>query len=174
MAIIRYEGQQQVLSAEELHALFTPVWDAPAEDVQATLKAILDQRTDRRYPATLARLRDLCAIITPLAETSTFALEWTSSDPRDLLITIQRAGGTKGLSSLLAGLQELPHWINPALILAVQLHLHAPSLDELLALQPDIDAAIAQGSDAKQVSDDILRALRALPTRPSRLVPVGF
>jgi len=100
----------------------------------------------------------------------------TDRDGRTVL-KVTKEAGTKGLTpqSLVDALQRCPRHVNPALILARQLHDTTPSrVEDILTLETRLDKAIQQGEHELQVTHAIVTRLLHTPAVPASATPIGF
>lgn len=92
-----------------------------------------------------------------------------------LVITVVKRAGPKGLRPALAALVAAPPHVNPAVALVHKLEADGPpSLDALLEAQGEIAGAIADGEAELQAVKRALEALIASVPISSAVAPMGF
>ena len=120
------------------------------------------------------QLRAALAAAYPDAANATFERSG-GKDGKPLTVKVTKKAGTKGLHAAIPELLAAPERLNPAVKMQREL-LGKGDLSHLdmLALKPQIEAAVKQGEEDLRYGHDVEKVLAGAPAIASNFVPKGF
>jgi hypothetical protein len=120
------------------------------------------------------QLRAALSAAYPDAANATFERSG-GKDGKPLTVKVVKKAGTKGLHAAIPELLAAPAYFNPAVAMQRRIA-EQPELShlEMLALKPEIEAAVKTAEADLQFASEAERALAAAPAVPGASIPAGF
>jgi hypothetical protein len=123
-------------------------------------------------------LRDALAMTWPDAKNATFTRTGGGETGKPLTVLVTKKAGTKGSGLLIERMLLQPEYINPALVMSVEIaeRYKRGDLDEkaIAELMPRIIRAADEGEGELDASDAAARVLAGASPVPGKNIPLGF